>query len=227
MKEKTNVVKKVKKPWSTKAAMEQVYEMKLWGDDSISNFYSGGGSHNPEIVDPYIAVLKSFLTSFEVPLIVCDLGYGDFNIGKELVLYSKKYIAVDIVKELIDFNKEKFTSKNLEFQCLDIAVDNLPKGDCIIIRQVLQHVSNKEVQSILSKLADFKYLILTEHLPDGDFEPNKDIISGQGIRLKKQSGINLLAPPFDFKIKEEEQLLSINLNDQKGVIVTTLYTIFD
>ena len=160
MKEKTNVVKKVKKPWSTKAAMEQVYEMKLWGDDSISNFYSGGGSHNPEIVDPYIAVLKSFLTSFEVPLIVCDLGYGDFNIGKELVLYSKKYIAVDIVKELIDFNKEKFTSKNLEFQCLDIAVDNLPKGDCIIIRQVLQHVSNKEVQSILSKLADFKYLIL-------------------------------------------------------------------
>jgi SAM-dependent methyltransferase len=219
------LTKKVKKPWPTKEAMEQVYEMKLWGDNQ-SDFYSGVGSHHLEIVHPYIETVKSFLQSFKNPLVVCDLGCGDFNVGKELVKHTKKYVAVDIVTDLIAHNKEKFIEENLEFQCLDIAVDDFPSGDCALLRQVLQHLSNFEVQNIVSKLTDFKYVILTEHLPEGDFEPNKDIISGQGIRLKKQSGLNLLASPFNFKVKAEKQLLSVALNDCKGVIVTTMYEIF-
>lgn len=220
MKKKEN--EKIKKPWPTKDAMKQVYEMKLWGDNN-SNFYSGVGSHHPEVVNPYLDTLTTFLTSFKNPLVVCDLGCGDFNIGKELVKHTKKYIAIDIVTDLIEHNKEKFKAANLEFHCLDIAVNDFPSGDCALLRQVLQHLSNAEVQNIASKLTDFKYIILTEHLPEGDFIPNKDIISGQGIRLKKQSGLNLLASPFNFKVKEEKQLLSVILDDCKGVIVTTLY----
>ena len=216
----------VKKPWLTKDAMEQVYKLKLWGNSHNSSaFYSGAGSHQSDIVTPYIAVVKSFLTSFQKPLVVCDLGCGDFNVGKELVKYAKKYIGVDIVKDLISYNKGKFRSKNLEFHCLDLAKDELPSGDCVLLRQVLQHVSNSEVQSIINKLTKFKYVILTEHVPNGDFICNKDIISGQGIRIKKQSGINLLAPPFNFKVKEEKELLSITLDANKGVIISTLYKI--
>ena len=102
----------------------------------------------------------------------------------------------------------------------------MPLGDCAIVRQVLQHLSNAEVQAILHKLLNFKYLILTEHVPEGDFIPNKDIISGQGIRLKKKSGINLLVPPFNLKVKEEKQLIAYNLESDKGVLVTTLYVLF-
>ena len=225
MKKKENGTKIIKKPWPTKDAMEQVYAMKLWGDDK-SDFYSGVGSHAPEIVNPYIAVLKSFFTSFKSPLVVCDLGCGDFNVGKELLQHTEKYVAVDIVSDLIAHNKEKFAANNLEFHCLDIAVDELPSGDCALLRQVLQHLSNAEIQSVVNKLTDFKYAIITEHLPEGDFTPNKEIISGQGTRLKKQSGLNVLAPPFNFKVKEQKQLLSVVLNDCKGVIVTTIYKIF-
>ncbi|MGJ8745152.1 methyltransferase domain-containing protein [Polaribacter sp.] len=218
-------IKKIKKPWPTKAAMEQIYQLHLWGDNS-SEFYSGAGSHQPEIVTPYVNVVKSFLTSFKKPLVVCDLGCGDFNIGKQLLKCTNKYIAIDIVKDLIIYNQENFTAENLEFHCLDIAKDNLPAADCVLLRQVLQHVSNNEVQNIVSKLKNFKYVILTEHLPVGNFIPNKDIISGQGIRIKKHSGINLLAPPFNFKIKNERQLTVFTLKDKKGVIVTTLYEVF-
>jgi len=225
MRSKENKSKRIKKHWPTKEAMEQVYAMKLWGRNK-SDFYSGDGSHNPELVIPYIDVLTSFLTSFNTPLVVCDLGCGDFNVGKQLVQHTKKYVAIDIVKELIEHNKEKFTIENLEFHCLDIAADDLPSGDCVILRQVLQHLSNTEIQCIVRKLADFKFVILTEHLPEGDFISNKDIISGQGIRLKKQSGLNLLAPPFNFKVKEEKKLLSISLNNCEGIIVTTIYKIF-
>ncbi|MEW7292811.1 methyltransferase [Aquimarina sp. 2304DJ70-9] len=225
MKKKESGTKRIKKPWPTKDAMEQVYEMKFWGANN-SDFYSGVGSHHPEIVNPYIDVLTAFLTSFKNPLTLCDLGCGDFNVGKKLVKYTTQYVAVDIVSDLIEYNKSTFKEENLEFHCLDIAIDDLPSGDCATLRQVLQHLSNAEVQRILSKLTDFKYVIVTEHVPEGDFIPNKDIISGQGTRLKKQSGLNLLAPPFNLKVKEEKQLLSVILNDRKGVIVTTFYKIF-
>ena len=211
-----------KQAWPTKDAMDQVYKLKLWGRNS-SEFYSGEGSHLPEIVDPYIEKVVSFLKSFEKPLIVCDLGCGDFNIGKELFPYTEKYFAIDIVQDLIEFNKEKYKAENLEFQCLNIAEDKLPKGDFAIIRQVLQHLSNTEIQSIINKLSKFKYILITEHLPICDFEPNKDIISGQGIRIKKQSGVNLTAPPFNLKVKEEKEILSFELKNGKGRIVTKLY----
>ena len=217
--------KKTKIPWPTKDAMAQIYEENLWGGEK-SKFYSGFGSHHPETVNPYIAVVSAFLKDFKTPSVVCDLGCGDFNIGKELVNYSKKYIALDIVPELITYNKKTFQAENLEFHSLDIAKDELPSGDCAVLRQVLQHLSNAEINSVVEKLYAFKYVILTEHLPEDNYEPNKDIISGQGIRLKKQSGVNLLAPPFNFKIVNEKQLLSLNSNNFEGVIVTTLYQVF-
>jgi SAM-dependent methyltransferase len=214
--------KKSKTPWPTKAAMEQIYEKHLWGG-SESKFYSGEGSHLDELVQPYIKVVKEFLTSFEQPITVCDLGCGDFNVGKKLVKYTKNYIGVDIVESLIEYNKEKYTAENLEFQCLDIAADDLPVADCVIIRQVLQHLSNQEVQNILQKLSAYKYVIITEHIPEGEFVPNIDIISGQGIRLKKRSGINLLKSPFNLNIKEEKKLISISLNNGKEILQTVIY----
>ncbi|WP_047245027.1 class I SAM-dependent methyltransferase [Maribacter thermophilus] len=222
MDKKDNIGKKNKKPWPTKDAMAQVYEMNLWGRGE-SDFYSGEGSHCAEIVSPYVRVLKSFLSSFKTPPVVCDLGCGDFNVGKQLTEYTSEYIGVDIVPNLIAHNKKEFKRKNLEFYCIDIATDDLPVADCAIVRQVLQHLSNAEVKRVVSKLADYKYVVLTEHVPEGGFEPNKDIISGQGTRLKKQSGIDLLAPPFNFKVKDEKEMLSVVLNNGKGRIVTTLY----
>ena len=221
MKKQENGTNKPKTPWPTKAAMEQVYEKKLWGGNQ-TDFYSGEGSHLPEIVNPYLTAVTAFLTSFKNKLTVCDLGCGDFNIGKELKTHTKKYVAIDIVPSLIARNKEKFKAPNLEFQCLDIATDDLPSADCAILRQVLQHLSNAEIQSILRKLTAYKYIILTEHIPEGEFVPNKDIISGQGNRLKKQSGVNILAPPFNFKVEKARQLSAVILPKQKGIIETTL-----
>ena len=81
--------KKIKKPWPTKDAMAHIYENNLWGGNK-SEFYSGFGSHHPETVNPYIALLSDFLKGFETPPVVCDPGCGDFNILKELLKYSKK-----------------------------------------------------------------------------------------------------------------------------------------
>ena len=217
--------KRKNQAWPTKAAMAQVYEQNLWGG-SEGAFYSGEGSHDPKLVVPFLKAVSNFLSSFTDKLSFCDLGCGDFNIGKELVGYTKAYTAVDIVENLIAHNKENFKQEHLVFQCIDIALDELPDGDCALVRQVLQHLSNLEIQKVVQKLGKYKYIILTEHIPSGDFVPNKDIISGQGIRLKKQSGVQITAPPFNFQIKEERELLKVILDSGKGVVVTTLYTVY-
>ena len=215
----------LKQPWPTHAVMSQIYENNLWGGNS-SEFYSGEGSHDPIIVQPYIDAVSSFLKSFEEPLILCDLGCGDYNVGKEILPFSKKYIAIDIVPSLIERNKTLFQAENLSFQCLDLAKDELPEGDCALVRQVLQHLSNDEVQKIIQKLSNYQYVILTEHLPMGEFTPNKDKISSQGIRLKQQSGIDLLAAPFYLNVRASKEMVSIVLENGKGRIVTTLFKIF-
>ena len=217
---------KKKKPWPTKEAMEQVYEMKLWGGGEEHDFYSGEGSHLFKLVNPYLAALTEFLTSQKEKLRVLDLGCGDFNIGKNLVEYSKQYIAIDIVASLISRNKKLYKNRNLKFECLDIAKDNLPDADCVIIRQVLQHLSNQEVKEVVDKLYKYQYVIITEHLPTEAFIANKDIISGQGIRLKKKSGLVLTEQPFNFKVISQNELLKVELPNNKGTIITILYSLF-
>ena len=215
--------KQKKEPWPTRAVMHQIYEKKMWGGGV--DFYSGLGSHTPEIVKPYIAVVVNFLNFFDEKLVVCDLGCGDFNVGNQLVHHTKKYIAIDIVPNLIERNKNLFKSKNLKFLCLDICEDTLPKADCVIVRQVMQHLSNAEILKLVDKLVRYRYLIITEHLPIGNFTPNKDIISGQGIRLKKNSGVDILEPPFTMKTELIKNLATSSY-DSKSAIFTNLYQNF-
>lgn len=210
-----------KAPWPTKAVMEQIYEKHFWGGQG-HDFYSGEGSHQKEIIQPYLQSVISFLKNHNNNLKVCDLGCGDFNIGKQLAPYTSKYIGIDIVESLIVRNKKRFQREHISFHCLDIAKDELPQGDCAILRQVLQHLSNNEITHIVSQLTRYKYIILTEHLPNEPFISNLDIISGQGIRLKKKSGVNLLEPPFQLKIRTFKILDTYNLKDKKSVIQTQL-----
>ena len=111
----------------------------------------------------------------------------------------------------------------MEFRCLDLSKDLLPQGDCALLRQVLQHLSNSEIIEIVKKLDDYSYVILTEHLPQGEFMANKDQISGQGIRLKRQSGVNILKEPFGLKVKEARVLLKQKAIPFEGYLVTTLF----
>ena len=212
-----------KTPWPTKKVMQQVYELNLWGGQNLDMFYSGEGSHEPSLVQPYIKSIIDFLAGFKSPITLCDLGCGDFNIGKQIVNKVEFYHAIDIVPELIARNKQLFKFDNLKFQTLDISKDQLPQTDCVIIRQVFQHLSNKEILDTITKLSSYNYVIITEHIPEGDFSPNIDIISGRGIRLKKQSGVDITKPPFNFKFKKQIDLLSQPSVNFRGVIKTTLF----
>lgn len=207
---------------SSKEAFTDIYMKGLWGKSDGSGFYSGTGSHSVEIVSKYVDAMESFLMSFEKKPNVVDLGCGDFAVGLQIKNFCANYIACDVVEQLITLNKEKFKEINVDFRVLDITRDDLPDGQVVFIRQVLQHLSNKMISDVLLKLQKYRYVVLTEHLPAAaNFDANKDIPVGAGIRLSLESGVVLTHKPFNYAPLKETVLCEVE--EEGGFIRTILY----
>ena len=178
-----------------KEVFSDIYQSKYWTpelDKKNFKFYSGIGSHYDEFTKLYLEKIKEFIQTLPIKPNVVDLGCGDFKIGSSLRQFCNNYVAIDIFDELIIWNKKEYKNLNVDFRTLDITKDPLPSGDICFLRQVLQHLSNDSINKFLKSIkGKYKYLIITEHLPDGNFTPNKDISTGPYIRLYKNSGVVL------------------------------------
>jgi hypothetical protein len=147
-----------------------------------------------------------------------------FNVGRQIKCNIENYIACDIVSLIIKYNQEKFNKMNMDFRVLDIVNEPLPDGDVACIRQVLQHLSNKNIKSVINKLQQYQYIIVTEHLPSDEFIPNIDKLDGGNIRNSINSGIVLTEKPFNLNPLRETVLCCIS--DNVGFLKTTLYQMF-
>lgn len=198
-----------------------IYKDKKWGGKE-SDFYSGIGSHDPKIVAPYVQALTNFISGLHRKPDMVDLGCGDFHVGSQIRDICEKYVACDIVHDLIQRNKKVFSGRNVDFRVLNIMDDPLPEGDVACIRQVLQHLDNHQIGRVVPKLSQYAYIVLTEHLPRiREFQPNRDKPIGPGIRNAYDSGIVLTAPPFMLKPLSEKLLCSVK--DDSGIIATIAY----
>jgi len=201
----------------------KIYNEKKWdlNKNNSDKFYSGLGSHEKKIVDPYVKVVNEFIVKNNI-LSLVDAGCGDFNIGKQLVKFVKKYYAIDICNDLIKYNKNNFNFNNLEFFKKDISVDQMPCSDLILVRQVLQHLSNEMIKNFLNNIKNkYNFLILTEHYAEDIIKINDDKSTGPGLRFK--SCIMLDKEPFNLTYIHKEELLRLKAFPDKGFIVTTLY----
>jgi len=214
----------------TEEVFSKVYETGVWGKsiDPSQPFFSGAGSRDSAVLSAYVAAVQDFLKTFDKRPNVVDLGCGDFFVGSKIRPFCAKYTACDIVPKLIEFNKRNFKNLDVEFRILDLVTDELPDGDIVIIRQVLQHLSNEQILLALPKISSkYRYLILTEHLPTKrNFQHNLDMPAGPGIRARMESGIVLTSQPFNLKAKGKLRLCeSDEEGETGGLIVTTLYAL--
>jgi SAM-dependent methyltransferase len=193
-----------KRIYGSKAAREvftNIYDSNQWGGLK-GEYFSGTGSdeHNALM---YSEVIKEIIKERNVRKVV-DLGCGDFTVGAKLQVEGVAYLGVDVVEKLIARNQQHYRNTNIQFQCLDIIEDELPEADMCLIRQVLQHLSNSQISTILRKRKKYKYVVITEHYPltDEGIVPNKDKVHGYDIRLYYNSAVYLNLPPFNLNISD-------------------------
>jgi hypothetical protein len=205
---------------------ERIYGEGLWGKNPDSLYYSGPGSHEPQVVDAYVAAIGAFLDELGHDLVLVDLGCGDFNVGSRIASKSRQYVACDIVAGVIEANRQRFVDEGIEFRVLDLAKDPLPDGDVIFVRQVLQHLSNASIMRFVQQLQEahsWRFLVVTESIPNtGTFRENVDKPSGPRIRHSFGSGIDIAKPPFSLRFVRQKVICEVD-DGAFSMLRTTVY----
>lgn len=178
-----------------------IYKRNEWGG-TPGSFYSGEGTHHPDTLR-YIQQVNAFIAERKIKSVL-EIGCGDFHVsGQILQNLDVSYLGGDVVDDLIAHHQKNYQTDKIRFQKINAIDDELPSADLIIIRQVLQHLSNDHIQKILNKLSKFKYALITEHLPASpQAEYNLDKITGPHIRMKFNSGVFIDKPPFSIRNTE-------------------------
>jgi hypothetical protein len=125
-------------------------------------------------------------------------------------LAGAKYLGADIAPSLISHLKAKFPEK--EFALLDISEDSLPKVDLIFCRDLLVHLSNKDISSALKniKASQSTYLATTTFV---NRETNIDLpMISRGVAWRT---LNLQIQPFNFP--EPIETIDEKCTENKGV----------
>jgi O-methyltransferase len=211
---------------------QMIYRRGLWGEDGTGPFFSGVGSRGAAAtayVDCMAELLADCTEKAQRPITVVDLGCGDFAIGRELIarVPSLNYIGGDIVPELIEHHTKAHSTDRVRFQAVDIVAERLPAGDVCLVRQVLQHLSNDDIQHVLPKLEKYRTIYISEGQPmivEGPVNPDKP--AGSGVRFDWRTGrgrgLELDQPPFNCQTRA---ILSVPASANELIVTVELISI--
>jgi SAM-dependent methyltransferase len=188
-----------------------VYEWKLWGTDNVGEYFSGVGSIGEPAkvyIEAMAPIIANVAACFTREITVVDLGCGDFRVGALLArIPAVRYIGCDIVPELVAQNTRLYGSSTISFRCLDIVAEDLPRGHIYLVRQVLQHLPNHDIETLMAKLSSCENVYVTESQPEtreGPVNPDKPI--GAEVRFDWRTGrgrgVELDQHPFGLHIEE-------------------------
>lgn len=193
---------------SARDVFSEVYSAGTWGRGE--GFCSGRGSQGTAR-ESYVAFVRELIRESGVRHAV-DIGCGDFRVASGFVDLLDSYVGVDVVPELIARNTAEFGRPGLSFMALDAAISEVPDGDVCLIRQVLQHLSNKEIKSILERCSKFSIVVVTEHwpAPERRTQVNRDKAHGADIRLDCGSWVDVAEEPFGCLPTSEQLVVTVD-----------------
>lgn len=181
-------------------AFDEVYKQRMWKQGDA---LSGEGSEGL-MADRYVAFVQDYAIGNGLKT-VFDGGCGDFAIGSRLATGFERYEAADVSPHIIDVNRLRYTGsrwKNVSFSVVDLSESRFPDVDLVLIRQVLQHLTNELIEKILSNLerSNWRCALITEdvHDPLHNAVPNQDLPS-HSVRTRRLSGSGVFIdrPPFN------------------------------
>ena len=165
-----------------RAAFEAIYRDDRWGNGS------GPGSH-PDSTIEYRAFLARFIEANAVQS-VTDLGCGDWQFSRLIDWSRTHYVGLDVVPALIERNHGLYAAPGIEFHVFH-SLDDLPGGDLLVAKEVLQHLPNDVVAEYLDAIAARYRLALLTDAIEPAAQANRDIGFADWRPLRLQS------PPFN------------------------------
>ena len=172
-----------------KSAFTYIYETKGWG---FNETVSGDGSMLG-YTENLRRELPNVFQKFNVKTLL-DAPCGDLNWMKMVLdaCPEIQYIGADIVKPLIESNRQHFSGQGMSFLELDITRDALPPADLMICRDCLFHLPVADVWHFVENFvrSQIPYLLTTSHIGDNIVNPN--LIPGHFDLL------NLMMAPYYF-----------------------------
>lgn len=170
-----------------KEVFTDIYARKVWGDGS------GGGSGEQaqsycDFVNRYVGpkngahgvLIRGGIHT------VLDIGCGDLAIAKRIEWGNILYIGVDSADQ-------SWPAVGLGQRCImrnfDALTKPLPEADLVLCKEVLQHLSNEQIQTLLDRTAHYPRRLFTNNCDPEHM--NEDIETG-GFRP-----IDLSKPPFN------------------------------
>lgn len=165
---------------------ERIYQTNLWADPETR---SGTGSSLDST-----RVLRERLPGALHELgtrVLLDVPCGDFTWMERVDLTGIDYIGGDIVRSIVESNRQEKTGKRRSFIELDITRDKLPDADVLLCRDCLVHLSYANIARVLDNVrgSNIRYMLMTSFPGRGD---NTDIEDGDWRPLDFE------APPFSF-----------------------------
>jgi SAM-dependent methyltransferase len=166
-------------------AFDNVYLNDVWG-------YKSGPGSDPTFAKPWIDQVNYFLSRKDVKTVI-DIGCGDWRIGKCLNLEGKDYTGIDISSIILKETSLNAT-ENIKFIHGDFETLETHDADLIIIKDVLQHLTNASIYNIINKImGKAKYALICDDLDrDNKSNNNADIMPGH------HRFIDISAEPFNF-----------------------------
>lgn len=174
---------------TSEEAFTEIYDLGIWGRNEKGEGTSGGGS-SPQATELYRSFIERFIDHYNIQSVV-DVGCGDWSFSQLINWENVNYMGYDVVKYLVEKNREKFTQSNIHFFHGDATTTDLPPADLLICKDVLQHLSNEDILSFIVQLPKFKYCLITNDVLPGTLtSSNPNIYSGS------YREIDLTQPPF-------------------------------
>ncbi len=182
-----------------KEKFTRIYDKELWGKGK------GSGAGSSLFANKkYISFLEDFLKSNNIKNVI-DYGCGDWQFSQHINWEGVNYLGLDIVDSVIDSNKKKFP--NYSFVSDTDVFNHLEGKELIIIKDVLMHWPDDEIEKFLDKLIKYDIWILLVNTYKPQLVKRKLKIGGWKPLEYDKIPLNKYSPELIFVFRNRQVVL--------------------
>lgn len=166
---------------------------EIFDDIYRSDAWSGGSGmgSREELTRDYRTFLQYFLNDNHIKSVV-DLGCGDWQFSRHMDWTGIDYTGLDVSALALE-RAQAFARPGIRFAQVNAVTDPLPAAEILIVKDVLQHWSNADIQAFLPQLRNYRGALITNGFPPHAMgHVNVDMPTSANFRP-----VDLSAPPFN------------------------------